>query len=62
LREAGGGLFWIKNTYDARSAVEWSQSDAMMTDAARPATAGLTIFVAMSNHCCPVNPQINSTG
>lgn len=35
VREAGGGVFWIKNTYDARSAIEWSQSDAMMTDAAR---------------------------
>lgn len=35
VRAAGGGVFWIKNTYDSRSAVEWSQSDAMLTDAAR---------------------------
>jgi len=35
VRAAGGGVFWIQNTYDARSAIEWSQSDAMMTDAAR---------------------------
>ena len=33
--EAGGGVFWIKNTYDSRSATEWSQSDAMMTATAR---------------------------
>jgi len=35
VRAAGGGVFWIKNTYDARSAAEWSQSDAMLTDAAK---------------------------
>lgn len=35
VREVGGGVFWIKNTYDARSATEWSQSDAMMTATAR---------------------------
>ncbi len=35
VRAAGDGVFWIKNTYDARSAMEWSQRDAMETDAAR---------------------------
>jgi ureidoacrylate peracid hydrolase len=35
VREARGGVFWIKNTYDSRSAIEWSHSDAMMTEVAR---------------------------
>jgi ureidoacrylate peracid hydrolase len=35
MRATGGGVFWIKNTYDARSAIEWSQADAMLTPAAR---------------------------
>ena len=50
LREAGGGVFWIKNTYYAHSAVESSQSDAMMTDAATARRGG-------ADHlCCYVKP------
>ena len=35
VRGAGGGVFWIRNTYDARSAQEWSHSDTMLTEEAR---------------------------
>ncbi len=33
VRETGGGVFWIKNTFDARCEVEWS----VMQDIATPA-------------------------
>ena len=35
VRAAGGGVFWIKNTYDDRSAIEWSTAQAMLTPQAR---------------------------
>jgi ureidoacrylate peracid hydrolase len=35
VRATGGGVFWIKNTYDDRSAIEWSNMDAMATPEAR---------------------------
>lgn len=35
LREAGGGVFWIQNTHDARSDTEWSVMQRMATPAAR---------------------------
>ena len=35
VRATGGGVFWIKNTYDARTAIEWSHMDAMVTPEAR---------------------------
>ena len=35
VRATGGGVFWIKNTYDDRSAIEWSNMDAMATLEAR---------------------------
>ncbi len=35
LREAGGAVFWVQNTFDARSAAEWSVMEAMATPAAR---------------------------
>jgi ureidoacrylate peracid hydrolase len=31
--EARGGVFWIKNTYDSRSATEWSQSSNRVQEA-----------------------------
>ncbi len=31
VRAAGGGVFWIKNTFDARSALEWSHAQDMLT-------------------------------
>ena len=35
VRAAGGGVFWIKNTFDERSAYEWSHAHAMLTPAYR---------------------------
>jgi ureidoacrylate peracid hydrolase len=35
VRATGGGVFWIRNTYDERSALEWSHNDAMLTPDAR---------------------------
>lgn len=35
VRATGGGVFWIRNTYDARSAIEWSHVDAMVTPETR---------------------------
>ncbi len=31
VRSSGGGVFWIKNTFNARSAREWSVLDEMAT-------------------------------
>ena len=33
VRSVGGGVFWIKNTFDERSAQEWSHAQAMLTPA-----------------------------
>jgi ureidoacrylate peracid hydrolase len=35
VRATGGGVFWIKNTHDDRSAQEWSNGDAMLSPAMR---------------------------
>jgi len=35
VRGVGGGVFWIKNTFDDRSALEWSNAQAMLTPANR---------------------------
>jgi ureidoacrylate peracid hydrolase len=35
VRTAGGGVFWIKNSVDERSAHEWSNAQAMLTPAYR---------------------------
>ncbi len=35
VREAGGGVFWVKNTFDARCEVEWSVMQDIATPAAR---------------------------
>jgi ureidoacrylate peracid hydrolase len=35
VRGVGGGVFWIKNTFDERSALEWSHAQEMLTPAAR---------------------------
>lgn len=35
VRSTGGGVFWIKNTHDARCLDEWSVAHAMATPAAR---------------------------
>jgi ureidoacrylate peracid hydrolase len=35
VRGVGGGVFWIKNTFDERSALEWSHAQEMLTTAAR---------------------------
>ena len=35
LRQTGGGIFWIQNTFDARCEVEWSVMQDMATPAAR---------------------------
>jgi hypothetical protein len=35
VRGAGGGVFWIKNTFDERSAYEWSNAQAMLTPTSR---------------------------
>src|SRR5215472_16326690 len=35
VRNAGGGVFWIKNTFDERSAYEWNNAHAMLTPASR---------------------------
>jgi len=40
VRGAGGGVFWIKNTYDSRSAQEWSEADNMLTPEARARRIG----------------------
>ena len=31
VRSAGGGVFWIKNTFDECSAYEWNNAHAMLT-------------------------------
>jgi len=35
VRATGGGVFWIKNTFDDRAAIEWSNAQGMLTSAAR---------------------------
>ena len=40
VRATGGGVFWIKNTYDERSAIEWSNMDAMVTSGSPPPPRG----------------------
>lgn len=35
IRAAGGGVFWVQNTFDERSAREWSVMQDMATPAAR---------------------------
>jgi ureidoacrylate peracid hydrolase len=35
VRAAGGGVFWIKNTFDERSAIDWSNAQAMLTPESR---------------------------
>src|SRR3984957_19307509 len=35
VRAAGGGVFWIKNTFDERSAIDWSNAHAMLTSNSR---------------------------
>ena len=35
MRSAGGGVFWIMNTFDERASIEWSASHAMLTPTAR---------------------------
>jgi ureidoacrylate peracid hydrolase len=35
VRAAGGGVFWIKNTVDERSAIDWSNAHAMLTPESR---------------------------
>ncbi len=35
VRGVGGGVFWIKNTFDDRSALEWSNAQELFTPAAR---------------------------
>jgi ureidoacrylate peracid hydrolase len=35
VRAVDGGVFWIKNTCDARTALEWSNADAMLTPISR---------------------------
>jgi ureidoacrylate peracid hydrolase len=35
VRAAGGGVFWIKNTFDERSAIDWSNAHAMLTPESR---------------------------
>jgi ureidoacrylate peracid hydrolase len=35
VRAAGGGVFWIKNTFDERSAIDWSNAHAMLTPDSR---------------------------
>jgi ureidoacrylate peracid hydrolase len=35
VRAAGGGVFWIKNTFDERSAIDWSNAHAMLTPQSR---------------------------
>jgi ureidoacrylate peracid hydrolase len=35
VRGVGGAVFWIKNTFDNRSAFEWSNAQAMLTPANR---------------------------
>src|SRR5580658_6221753 len=35
VRATGGGVFWIMNTVDERSALEWSSAEALMSPAMR---------------------------
>jgi hypothetical protein len=35
VRAAGGGVFWIRNTFDERSEIEWSNAHAMLTPDSR---------------------------
>lgn len=60
LRQAGGGVFWIKNTFDASCERDWSVMQDMATPAARsrraaalsPGAPGHDLWPAMS-----VQPQ-----
>lgn len=40
VRGVGGGVFWIKNTFDERAAYEWSHAQAMLTPAHRQRRIG----------------------
>src|SRR5579863_8314672 len=40
VRATGGGVFWIKNTYDQRSAIEWSNAEAMLSPPSRERRIG----------------------
>src|SRR3954462_9525334 len=35
VRATGGGVFWIKNTYDEHSAIEWRNAEAMLSPQSR---------------------------
>jgi len=35
VRGAGGGVFWIKNTFDERCVIDWSNAHAMLTPESR---------------------------
>jgi ureidoacrylate peracid hydrolase len=35
VRASGGGVFWVKNTFDERGAYEWSNAHAMLTPASQ---------------------------
>jgi nicotinamidase-related amidase len=53
LRAAGGGVFWIRNTFDARCETEWSVMQEMVTAEARAKRAAAMAEGTMGNELWP---------
>ena len=53
LRQAGGGVFWIQNTFDARCETEWSVMQDMATPAARARRAAAMSEGTVGNQLWP---------
>ena len=53
LRQAGGGVFWIQNTFDARCETEWSVMQDMVTPAARARRAAAMSDGTVGNQLWP---------
>jgi len=53
LRQAGGGIFWIQNTFDARCETEWSVMQDMVTPAARARRAAAMSEGTVGNQLWP---------
>ena len=53
LRQAGGGVFWIQNTFDARCETEWSVMQDMVTPAARARRAAAMSEGTVGNQLWP---------
>ena len=53
LRQSGGGVFWIQNTFDARCETEWSVMQDMATPAARARRAAAMSEGTLGNQLWP---------